>query len=105
MKRVIRRGVFETNSSSVHSLTICTDEEYNKWKNRELVWDYYTEKLVPVNDDSEKDAITIDDDYRYYSYDGMLGHGWFRDAYELYEEEYTTPNGETIHAFGYYGYD
>ena len=28
MKRKIRRGVFETNSSSTHSLTICTEEEF-----------------------------------------------------------------------------
>lgn len=30
MKRQIRRGVFETNSSSVHSLTMCSDDEYKK---------------------------------------------------------------------------
>ena len=28
MKRQIRRGVFETNRSSVHSLTMCSGEEY-----------------------------------------------------------------------------
>lgn len=38
MKRQIRRGVFETNSSSVHSLTMCTSSDYDKWKNGELVW-------------------------------------------------------------------
>lgn len=27
MKQV-RRGVFETNSSSTHSITICTEDEY-----------------------------------------------------------------------------
>lgn len=32
MKEVIRRGIFETNSSSVHSITMCSDDEYNKWK-------------------------------------------------------------------------
>ena len=31
MKITIRRGVFETNSSSTHSLTICTNESYEKW--------------------------------------------------------------------------
>lgn len=30
MKEVIRRGIFETNSSSVHSITMCSDDEYNK---------------------------------------------------------------------------
>lgn len=30
MKRQIRRGVFETNSSSVHSLTMCMESDFNK---------------------------------------------------------------------------
>lgn len=30
MKKQIRRGVFETNSSSVHSLTMCSSDEYEK---------------------------------------------------------------------------
>ncbi|WP_313584682.1 hypothetical protein [Lacrimispora sp.] len=30
MKRQIRRGVFETNSSSTHSLTMCSEEEFEK---------------------------------------------------------------------------
>lgn len=39
MKRQIRRGVFETNSSSTHSLTMCSEEEFEKWKNGELLFD------------------------------------------------------------------
>ena len=31
MKRQIRRGVFETNSSSVHSLTMCMKSDYSRW--------------------------------------------------------------------------
>lgn len=34
----IRRGVFETNSSSTHSLTMCSESEYDKWKNGELLY-------------------------------------------------------------------
>lgn len=30
--RQIRRNIFETNSSSTHSLTICKREDYEKWK-------------------------------------------------------------------------
>lgn len=36
MKRQIRRGVYETNSSSTHSLTMCSEEEFEQWKNGEL---------------------------------------------------------------------
>ena len=48
MKRQIRRGVFETNSSSVHSLTMCSGDEYDKWAKGEFVYDTYEEKLIPV---------------------------------------------------------
>ena len=30
MKKIIRKGTFETNSSSSHSLVFCTEEEYKK---------------------------------------------------------------------------
>lgn len=39
MKKQIRRGVFETNSSSTHSLTMCSEEEFEKWKNGEILFD------------------------------------------------------------------
>ena len=37
----IRHSVFETNSSSTHSITICTEEQFNKWKSGELLFDYW----------------------------------------------------------------
>ena len=40
----IRYGVFETNSSSVHSLIMCSDEEYNAFERHQLyynLWDNY----------------------------------------------------------------
>ena len=33
----IRHGLFETNSSSVHSMTLLTQDEYKKWESG----DYY----------------------------------------------------------------
>ena len=38
MKRQIRRGVFETNSSSTHSITMCSNKEYEKWENGEVLY-------------------------------------------------------------------
>ena len=32
MKRQIRKGVFETNSSSTHSLVMCLKSDYDKWE-------------------------------------------------------------------------
>jgi len=33
MKRQIRRSVFETNSSSTHSITMCSNTDFEKWEN------------------------------------------------------------------------
>lgn len=61
MKRQIRRGVFETNSSSTHSLTMCSEEEFEQWKNGELLFDEWgSESFVKANslsDDDKKYAV------------------------------------------------
>lgn len=46
MKIQIRRSIFETNSSSVHSITMVSGSEYEKWKNGELLYDRLNRKLV-----------------------------------------------------------
>ena len=39
MKKIVRQNVFESNSSSTHSLAICTKETFEKWRNGELLFD------------------------------------------------------------------
>lgn len=56
MKRQVRKGVFETNSSSTHSLTICSLEEYERWKNGEILFDTWTDEFV------EPKNVTLDSD-------------------------------------------
>jgi len=46
--KTIRRNTFETNSSSTHSVTIMTSEEYDKWENEGLYWD--GEKLITYDE-------------------------------------------------------
>lgn len=48
MKRQIRRGVFESNSSSTHSLCICTKDEFERWKMEELLFDSWEDKFIEV---------------------------------------------------------
>ena len=36
MKRQIRRGVFETNSSSTHSITLMMKKDYDRWQKGDL---------------------------------------------------------------------
>lgn len=101
MKKQIRRGVFETNSSSTHSITMCTSSDYNKWENGELVWDRWDCKLLPITDEIKED---MQDKYsRYLTYDQF--YDWDYICFETFTTDYTTPSGETIVAFGYYGHD
>ena len=98
MKRQIRRGVFETNSSSCHSLTMCTQSDYDRWKYGELIYDYWDGKLISIDE--------LDDDYeegRYYTYDRFNDYECFN--FETYEHDFTTESGDTVVAFGYYGHD
>lgn len=63
MKRQIRRGVFETNSSSTHSLTMCSEEEFEQWKKGEVLFDEDDETFVKANDLSKKDKEYAAQDY------------------------------------------
>lgn len=96
MKIQVRRGVFETNSSSVHTLCICSADDYDKWKNGKLFYDLYNDTLVVDSDKiQENDYMTYDEFFDYLS---DLG-------YEEYKENYKSKSGDDIVAFGYYGFD
>ena len=45
----IRQGVFETNSSSTHSLCICTKKEYEDFKDGKLSFNHYRDRLEDCN--------------------------------------------------------
>lgn len=92
--RQIRRGVFETNSSSIHSICICTREDYDKWINDELIYNSYSEQLESIPED-------ITNKYKYKTYEQY----WDDYEYEHYNEFFTTPSGDRMVAFGTYGYD
>lgn len=96
--KTIRRSTFETNSSSTHSMTICTKSEYEKWMNGELLFDRYNEKLV------NPEEIKEQDEYRYLTYE-QYSNDEDRCCLEGYKENYTTPSGDEIVIFGEYGYD
>jgi hypothetical protein len=92
-----RIGVFETNSSSTHSITICLREEFERWKNGELIYSRNEEKLIPTSEAPETDE---DNEYQTYEqYDEDYDSG------EAYEENYTTPKGEELTIFGKFGYN
>lgn len=90
----IRMGVFETNSSSVHSLTIVTADDCRKWGDGELSFDRWERKLV---------AVPVDDD-RFLSREQYYDYVRERCFDEFYEK-FTTPSGDEMVAFGYSGYN
>lgn len=101
MKRQIRRGVYETNSSSVHAITMCMGSDYDKWIDGELIWDRWDEVLIPITDQN-KESIE-DDKWRYLTYERFNDYEYVDQ--ETFEDGMTTPSGERVVAFGYYGHD
>lgn len=122
MKKQIRFGVYETNSSSVHTLTILNDDEYkkfmedtenpNKYWNGEkyidLVKEYdrrYANNLFRAFDPKEMESITSDDDKIRF----MLNAFDYRENYEecasVVEEEVMGADGNKLHIISRYSWD
>ena len=99
--RQIRRNVFETNSSSTHSITMCMQSDYDKWKAGELVWSRWSDELVEIT--SKVKASMDADDRAYLTYEQF--NDWNYIDNETFVDKFTTPNNETVISFGYYGYD
>lgn len=116
----IRRGVFETNSSSTHSITMCLESDYDRWRRGEvffkddaknpfitkeeairLVWEdskWSPDKKYEDMDEEEfLEALRENDIYTYNNY--------WSEYMETYSDSFTTPAGEKVIAFGQYGYD
>lgn len=88
MKRQIRRGVYETNSSSTHSLTMCSEEEFEQWKNGELLFDEWgSESFVKANSLSDDDKKYAVQDYE--NHKDEFSKDW-SDLSESAKEKYYT---------------
>lgn len=125
----IRRGVFETNSSSTHSMTMCSGDVYDKWKRGEVffcgdTWGSDSEyaKMKWVTLEQARDILA-----KCKYYDGIAPDkldekelieacreadieirtfdNYGSDYLEFFSDEFVTPGGERVIAFGEYGYD
>jgi len=122
MKRQIRRSVFETNSSSTHSITMMMKSDYDRWHKEHLYlyrdgWGWEFSKPVENQLYTRDEAVEFAKRNKYYKDkeeidDEILKDigfiSWDDEGNEYLEgfyEEFTTPSGETIVAFGEYGYD
>lgn len=94
MKRQIRRGVFETNSSSTHSLVMCSKEEYDRWEKGELMFDRYNDVLVEMKIEiTEQDKAKAKKDYenkklKYWKEWNQLSEEEVNEWYDKYVSEH-----------------
>ena len=65
MKKQIRHSVFETNSSSTHSLTICSKEKFEAWKRGDVLFDQWSEEFIKTVELTNDQKIDAKDDYEY----------------------------------------
>ena len=133
--RQIRQNTFETNSSSTHSLVLCTEDEFNNWKSGKTLLNTYTHTFVDYFEPSTKDYEEAKVDYasgmtkymkswdnltveerKEYTVDYIKNRDdidyletydqYSRDSYlDWFSQKYTSPSGDKIVAFGRYGYD
>ena len=127
----MRKNVFETNSSSTHSITVCTQDEYDAWANGDVLlndgwWgkdntsEFKDKKFVTreeaediikhnkYHEPTDELSDLSDEEFDEYCYDMDYElysmDKYFENEYlEWFDEKYTTPSGEAIVAFGLYG--
>lgn len=79
----IRHGIFETNSSSTHSLNICTRQEWNDWKEGKLLYNPYESEFIDNYLLSEEKKQTKLREY----YDTKVKKDFYKDFNNLTKEE------------------
>ena len=89
--KTIRNNVFETNSSSCHSITILTDSEYEKFRNNELVYNTYYDQVISLKDYCINTIENLTDSLDNYvesleKYDKVKHESWELSKEELQEK-------------------
>ena len=114
--KTIRKNVFETNSSSTHSITVMSKEDYDKWSSDNYYWDSNNAILLTHEDMVNKylsyyNLTEIDDE--------NVFQDWLSDIRcEIYNQEqfentsleynltdHTTQSGDEIIILCKYGYN
>lgn len=83
----IRKNIFETNSSSTHTLAICTEDEYKDWKDGKLLFNKWNETFVKNSIKITKQD-KVEAEKRYNTCKGKYYKDW-SELTEAEREEYT----------------
>ena len=121
MKQQIRVGVFETNSSSTHAVSILTEDEYNDYidgnlmvsRNGEFITkEEYQERIEAAKEVAKKrweDTSRLKEIYKDFDdYMNSYCSGVMYDFDERnmdIEHSERTVNGDKVHAISVYGYE
>ena len=62
-KLQIRQGLFETNSSSTHTITIVDAEDFENWKKGKVWYNEGEDKFLPVDEAIEENIKIIENDF------------------------------------------
>lgn len=135
MKRQIRFGTFESNSSTTHVLYMVSRDVYEKYEQGGYLYNgssfgWKNKEAAPKNGEiySKEEVIEmIKNNYKYYEpfnenemdkdeiedeWNEIISGAEFvteeileNQQYETFYDSYRTPSGEEVVAFGYYGYN
>lgn len=98
--QTIRNGVFETNSSSTHSLTMCTENEYKSWLDGKLCFHMDGDRFVSLERAAEIDKELYIHQKAEYK-DGALYYKGVAYTYQKVGDdgshEYLDENGKTMY--------
>lgn len=92
----IRRDLFETNSSSIHSMTMCTEVDWLNWQKGSLLYDWDNKEFVSQQVAEKENRIPeylLSSPDEFFNEAESYGYETFKDSFR------------GIIAFGYYGHD
>lgn len=122
MKRIIRQGTFENNSSSSHTITIMAEDKWNDFENTDKYladWEgnlYLVDDLIKMmkNNPNVYDGVDLSSreecikyltkNEEYFTYKTWGDYDW-SDWAEVDIEHFESPSGDKLVAVCTYGYN
>lgn len=113
----IRKGIFETNSSSTHTLTIMSKSEYDEWNEKLQSGDYYVDYDYELHSKKElekefeeykkkwnKESADFEDWRKNEYFTSEEFDDYIGESYEFFYHEKEV-EGKQIVVMGYHGYN